>query len=56
MLDRQLFGAINIYIEMLGFSQSPSTFYRLVSRPLMRLLKGRKGAPMRALGWVTCSR
>ena len=53
VLDRQLCGAINIYLKMCGFPQSPSTFYRLVSRPLTRLMKKRKGALMRTLGGVT---
>ena len=52
-LDRQLCGTVNIYLKMCGFPQSPSTFYRLVSRPLTRLMKRREGAIMRALGGVT---
>ncbi|MHA1607531.1 MAG: RNA-guided endonuclease InsQ/TnpB family protein, partial [Candidatus Freyarchaeota archaeon] len=52
-LDRQLCGAINIYLKMCGFPRGPSTFYRLVSRPLTRLMKRRKGALMRAPGGVT---
>jgi len=54
-LDRQLCGAINIYLRMCGFPQSPSTFYRLVSRPLTRLMKKRGGVFMRALGGVTAN-
>jgi len=52
-LDRQLCGAINIYLKMCGFPQNPSTFFRLVSRPLMRLMKRRRRCLMRVLGGVT---
>ena len=53
ILDRQLCGAINIYLGMRDFPQSPSTPFRLVLRPLVRLMKRRKGAFMRTLGGVT---
>ena len=42
ILDRQLCGAINIYLRMCGFPQRPGTFFRLVARPLMRSMKKRK--------------
>ncbi len=50
-LDRQLCGAINIYLRMCGFPQRPSTFFRSVARPLMRSMKRWKGV-MRTLGGV----
>ena len=34
-LDRQLCGAINIYLRMCGFPPSPSTFYRVVIRKMI---------------------
>ena len=34
-LDRQLCGAINIYLKMCGFTPSPSTFYRVVTRKMI---------------------
>ncbi len=34
-LDRQLCGAINIYLRMCGFPQSPSTFYRVVIKKMI---------------------
>ncbi len=34
-LDRQLCGAINIYLKMCGFPPSPSTFYRVVIRKMI---------------------
>ena len=43
-LDRQLCGAINIYLRMCGFPQRPGTFFRSVVRPLMRSMKKRKCA------------
>ena len=43
-LDRQLCGAINIYLRMCGFPQHPSVFFRSVVRPLMRSMKKRKCA------------
>jgi len=52
-LNRQLCGAINIYLRMCGFPQSPSSFFRLVLRPLARLMKKRKVALMKTLGRVT---
>ena len=46
-LNRQLCGAINIYLKMRGFPPSPSTFYRVVIRkmiPLWRMrMKGGRG-------------
>jgi len=47
-LDRQLCGAINIYLRMCGFPQSPSTFYRAVIRKMIPRWK----VQMRALGGV----
>jgi len=47
-LDRQLCGAINIYLKMCGFPQSPSTFYRVVTRRMIPRWK----MQMRALGGV----
>jgi len=38
-LDRQLCGAINIYLRMCGFPPSPSTFYRKLIKPMMRRWK-----------------
>jgi len=38
-LDRQLCGAVNIYLRMCGFSPSPSTFYRKLIKPMMRRWK-----------------
>ena len=38
-LDRQLCGAINIYLKMCGFPPSPSTFYRVVIKPMTSLWK-----------------
>ena len=35
VLDRQLCGAINIYLKMCGFPPSPSTFYRVVIKPMI---------------------
>ena len=40
-LDRQLCGAINVYLKMRGFSPSPSTFYRAVIRKMIPLWKAR---------------
>jgi len=51
-LDRQLCGAINIYLKMCGFPQSPSNFFRLVLRPLVRSMKRRRVALMKTLGGV----
>ena len=34
-LDRQLCGAINIYLKMRGFPQSPSIFYRVVIKKMI---------------------
>jgi len=51
-LDRQLNGAINIYLRMYGFPQSPSKFFRLVLRPLLRSMKRRR-MQMRTLRGVT---
>ena len=34
-LNRQLCGAINIYLRMCGFTPSPSTFYRVVIRKMI---------------------
>ncbi len=48
-LDRQLCGAINIYLKMRGFPRSPSTFYRAVIRKMIPRWK----AQMRGLGGVT---
>jgi len=64
-LDRQLCGAINIYLKMCGFPQNPSTFYRVVIKKMiprwkvwMKVLggvatKGGKGhdMPPMNLGW-----
>ena len=52
-LDRQLCGAVNIYLRMCGFPPSPSTFYRSVSRPLMRSTKRRRGAVVKRGRGVT---
>jgi len=38
-LDRQLCGAINIYLRMCGFSPSPSIFYRAVIKKMIPLWK-----------------
>jgi len=38
-LDRQLCGAMNIYLRMCGFPPSPSTFYRKLIKPMMRRWK-----------------
>ncbi|MEM2203723.1 MAG: transposase [Sulfolobales archaeon] len=51
ILDRQLCGAINIYLRMCGFPQEPSTFYRAVIRKMIPLWKER----MRLLGRVTAN-
>ena len=48
-LDRQLCGAINIYLKMCGFPQSPITFFRVVIRKMIPRWK----VWMRALGGVT---
>jgi len=45
-LDRQLCGAINIYLKMCGFPPSPSIFYRVVIRKMipqwkMQMKRGR---------------
>jgi len=45
-LDRQLCGAINIYLKMCGFPQSPSTFYRVVIKRMIPRWK----VQMRTLG------
>jgi len=47
-LDRQLCGAVNIYLKMCGFPQSPSTFYRAVIKPMIPRWK----VQMKALGGV----
>jgi len=47
-LDRQLCGAINIYLRMCGFPQSPSTFYRAVIKKMIPRWK----VQMRTLGGV----
>jgi len=47
-LDRQLCGAINIYLKMCGFPQSPSTFFRAVIKKMIPRWK----TQMRALGGV----
>jgi len=51
-LDRQLCGAVNIYLKMCGFPQSPSTFYRVVIRKMIPRWK----VQMRALGGVATKR
>ena len=38
-LDRQLCGAINIYLKMRGFPPSPSIFYRVVIKKMISLWK-----------------
>jgi len=48
-LDRQLCGAINIYLKMCGFPQSPSIFYRAVIKKMIPQWK----VWMKALGGVT---
>jgi len=48
-LDRQLCGAINIYLKMCGFPQSPSTFYRVVIQGMIPRWK----VWMRTLGGVS---
>ncbi len=48
-LDRQLCGAINIYLRMCGFPQSPSTFYHVVIKRMIPWWKMR----MKALEGVT---
>ncbi|OYT30508.1 MAG: transposase [Thermofilum sp. ex4484_82] len=40
-LDRQLCGAINIYLRMKGFPPSPSIFYRVVIKSMISLWKVR---------------
>ncbi|MHA1607477.1 MAG: zinc ribbon domain-containing protein [Candidatus Freyarchaeota archaeon] len=40
-LDRQLCGAINIYLRMCGFPPSPSIFYRVVIKRMIPLWKMR---------------
>ena len=50
-LDRQLCGAINIYLRMC-FPQHPSVFFRSVARPLMRSMKRRMRYDMKVLGGV----
>jgi len=47
-LDRQLCGAMNIYLKMCGFPQSPSTFYRAVIKKMIPRWK----VQMKALGGV----
>jgi len=47
-LDRQLCGAINVYLKMCGFPQSPSVFYRAVIKKMIPRWK----TQMRALGGV----
>jgi len=47
-LDRQLCGAINIYLRMCGFPQSPSVFYRVVIKKMIPRWK----TQMRTLGGV----
>ena len=46
-LDRQLCGSINVYLKMCGFPPSPSTFYRVVIKPMISLwraqMRGRRG-------------
>jgi len=49
-IDRQKNACINIYLKMKGFTPSPSTFFRLVSRPLMRLMKRRRGVMGEGVG------
>jgi len=39
VLDRQLRGAINIYLRMRGFPSSPSIFYRVVIKKMISLWK-----------------
>jgi len=51
-LDRQLCGAINIYLKMCGFPLSPSTFYRAVIKKMIPRWK----VWMRALGGVATNR
>ena len=50
-LDRQLCGAINIYLKMRGFPSSPSTFYRAVIKKMiprwkMQMKRGRGVTPL----------
>jgi len=67
-LDRQLCGAINIYLRMCGFPPSPITFYWRLIKPMIRLWKvrmkrgsgvttnGDKGndmPPMNSRGWMS---
>ena len=49
VLDRQLCGAINIYLRMCGFPRSPSVFYRAVIKKMIPLWK----TCMKTLGGVT---
>jgi len=42
-LDRQLCGAINIYLRMCGFPPSPSTFYRKLIKQVMHRWKVHMG-------------
>jgi len=51
-LDRQQCGAMDVYLRMYGFPQSPSKFFRLTSRPLLRSMKRRR-MQMKTLGGVT---
>ena len=50
-LDRQLCGAINVYLRMCGFPQSPRVFYRAVIRKMIPLWKTR----VKTLGGVTAN-
>ncbi|MFN4046129.1 MAG: zinc ribbon domain-containing protein, partial [Acidilobaceae archaeon] len=44
-LDRQLCGAINIYLKMCGFPRGPSTFYNVVIKKMSPLWKARRRPP-----------
>ena len=56
ILDRQLCGAINIYLRMRGFPPSPSIFYRVVIKRMISLWKMymKRGSGVTPIGCVPC--